>query len=283
MLSLRQQAFRRSSTRLCCSAAAAEEVQASGQDALRKPPSQGRFPRLRGRPGTHQRAGPGFPLRNARPDHCCLFMASKVQPDSASGCPLSLPLVLYLSGNCSPSSSALQPSVLFIRRTFPCCLVLNRWCAQAVSEPASTGNSRLLLRTAANPASQQKRKKVEGHESETTKAERGSAGPRRAALRGHDGWPLFPAQPHHLLRGNLDGCMCNDCICLTVYSVGEPLYTSPPASMFSVDLLVTMDRLVHSRRPGRSLKATLQSKPAKSVALVRVWEREMERLGGMNH
>lgn len=44
-LSLRQQTFRRSSKRICCSAAAAEEeeVQASGQDALRKPPSQGRL------------------------------------------------------------------------------------------------------------------------------------------------------------------------------------------------------------------------------------------------
>lgn len=44
-LSLRQQTFRRSSKRICCSTAAAEEeeVQASGQDALRKPPSQGRL------------------------------------------------------------------------------------------------------------------------------------------------------------------------------------------------------------------------------------------------
>lgn len=45
-LSLSQQTFRRSSKRICCSAAAAEEeeeVQASGQDALRKPPSQGRL------------------------------------------------------------------------------------------------------------------------------------------------------------------------------------------------------------------------------------------------
>lgn len=37
VLSLRQQTFRRGSKRICCSAAAAEEVQASGQDALRKP------------------------------------------------------------------------------------------------------------------------------------------------------------------------------------------------------------------------------------------------------
>lgn len=45
-LSLRQQTFRRSSKRICCSAAAEEEeeeVQASGHDALRKPPSQGRL------------------------------------------------------------------------------------------------------------------------------------------------------------------------------------------------------------------------------------------------
>ena len=60
--------------------------------------------------------------------------------------------------------------------------------------------------------------------------------------------------------------MCKDLICVTVYNIGEPLYTNPPPSIFSVDLLVTMDRLVNSRRPGRSLTATLQSKPAKSVA-----------------
>lgn len=41
--SLQQQPFRRSSKRICCSAAAVEQVQASGQDALRKPPSQGKF------------------------------------------------------------------------------------------------------------------------------------------------------------------------------------------------------------------------------------------------
>lgn len=94
---------------------------------------------------------------------------------------------------------------------------------------------------------------------------------------------LYSLQPHRLLQGNPDGRMCKEFIRATVCRTGEPLYTSPPASMSSVDLLVTMDRLVNSRSPGRSLKATLQSKPAKSVALVCVcvcvWEIGEERDG----
>lgn len=71
-------------------------------------------------------------------------------------------------------------------------------------------------------------------------AERGSAGPSRAALWGRDEWPLFSPQPQHLSEGNPDGCMCNDSICLTVYRIGEPLYRSPLVSIILVNLLVTL-------------------------------------------
>lgn len=122
VLGLRQQTFRRSSKRICCSAAAAEEVQASGQDALRKPPSRGRFFTCI-QPGDDSEADPGLAEElvwaSLFTDHCCLFIASKVQPDSASGYPISLALLrssLSVSQQQqSPFSSALQFSVLLIR------------------------------------------------------------------------------------------------------------------------------------------------------------------------
>lgn len=62
-------------------------------------------------------------------------------------------------------------------------------------------------------------------------------------------------------------CACIMILFVRLFTVwGEPLCARPPASMFSVDLLVTMDRLGHSRRPAASLKETLHSKLAKSVS-----------------
>lgn len=159
-----------------------------------------------------------------KPDHCCLFIASKVQPDRACGYPLSLALLRSsLSVSLQQqkaffffSSSALQFSVPFIRWKLPCYSVLNRWRTRGPDQsplPLETaGCCCTPLRTLKANRNRIKLRLIKAKRG----AERGSAGPSRALLWGRDEWPLFSPRPQHLSEGNPDGFVRNDSICVTL-------------------------------------------------------------------